>query len=344
MKPGRFGDERVVGAPKGARRSTGSADGARSAARARRRRAPRRGGSSRTGRSTCRRRRNRPEDVGEPGAGRRAAGLPTDEPGLGPDGAAAGPPRSARRCRPPPKSDEAAVGRMRGPPSEDRRRGPSACTRRGVGRGGGEPRAHPPAPRRAGPAGADEAAPQAAAARADRPAGSAAADAAPVARPRRRPAGRRRFRARNVVDDPGRLRPRPDRRRPGLRRAGRAPPRRLGAAPRRPPEGMVLDDGPEGASRATFDRPERTGVRRRLVGPGAPVRTAFVGSPNAGAPGRAPRPAPGPLAAARPRGDRSAAPAPEPPAGPAPPLTGPAPAKGSQRDADTNAGKRLPRR
>lgn len=38
------------------------------------------------------------------------------------------------------------------------------------------------------------------------------------------------------------------------------------------PEEIVLDDGPEGTSRARFEWSERTGVRLRFIEPGKPVR------------------------------------------------------------------------
>ena len=46
------------------------------------------------------------------------------------------------------------------------------------------------------------------------------------------------------------------------------------------PEEIVLDNGPEGASRAMFDWSEKTGVRPRFLEPGKPVQNAFVESPN----------------------------------------------------------------
>ena len=86
----------------------------------------------------------------------------------------------------------------------------------------------------------------------------------------------RRFRVLNIVDDHSRLLPRPDRRRLDLRRAGRAAPRRPGAAPRA----------------ARGDRPRRgheprhvrlvgaNRVRLRFIEPGKPVQNAFVESFN----------------------------------------------------------------
>ena len=38
------------------------------------------------------------------------------------------------------------------------------------------------------------------------------------------------------------------------------------------PDEIVLDNGPEGTSRAMFDWSERTGVRLRFIEPGKPVR------------------------------------------------------------------------
>ncbi|MEL6286898.1 MAG: IS3 family transposase [Pseudomonadota bacterium] len=46
------------------------------------------------------------------------------------------------------------------------------------------------------------------------------------------------------------------------------------------PGEIVLDNGPEGTSRAMFDWSERTGVRLRFIEPGKPVQNAFVESLN----------------------------------------------------------------
>lgn len=46
------------------------------------------------------------------------------------------------------------------------------------------------------------------------------------------------------------------------------------------PEEIVLDNGPEGTSRAMFEWAERTGVRLRFIEPGKPVQNAFVESFN----------------------------------------------------------------
>ena len=46
------------------------------------------------------------------------------------------------------------------------------------------------------------------------------------------------------------------------------------------PEEIVLDNGPEGTSRAMFAWSERTGVRLRFIEPGKPVQNAFVESFN----------------------------------------------------------------
>ena len=46
------------------------------------------------------------------------------------------------------------------------------------------------------------------------------------------------------------------------------------------PEEIVLDNGPEGTSRAMFQWAERTGVRLRFIEPGKPVQNAFVESFN----------------------------------------------------------------
>jgi putative transposase len=46
------------------------------------------------------------------------------------------------------------------------------------------------------------------------------------------------------------------------------------------PEEIVLDNGPEGTSKAMFDWSERIGVRLRFIEPGKPVPNAFVESLN----------------------------------------------------------------
>lgn len=46
------------------------------------------------------------------------------------------------------------------------------------------------------------------------------------------------------------------------------------------PEEIVLDNGPEGTSRAMFEWSEKTNVRLRFIEPGKPVQNAFVGSFN----------------------------------------------------------------
>lgn len=46
------------------------------------------------------------------------------------------------------------------------------------------------------------------------------------------------------------------------------------------PEEIVLDNGPEGTSRAMFDWSEKSGVRLRFIEPGKPVQNAFVESFN----------------------------------------------------------------
>lgn len=46
------------------------------------------------------------------------------------------------------------------------------------------------------------------------------------------------------------------------------------------PEEIILDNGPEGTSRAMFEWSERTGVRLRFIEPGKPVQNAFVESFN----------------------------------------------------------------
>ncbi len=46
------------------------------------------------------------------------------------------------------------------------------------------------------------------------------------------------------------------------------------------PEEIVIDNGPEGTSRAMFEWSERSGVRLRFIEPGKPVQNAFVESLN----------------------------------------------------------------
>jgi putative transposase len=46
------------------------------------------------------------------------------------------------------------------------------------------------------------------------------------------------------------------------------------------PEGIVLDNGPEGTSKAMFEWAERTGVQLRFIEPGKPVQNAFIESFN----------------------------------------------------------------
>lgn len=46
------------------------------------------------------------------------------------------------------------------------------------------------------------------------------------------------------------------------------------------PKEIVLDNGPEGTSKAMFEWSERTGVRLRFIEPGKPVQNAFVESLN----------------------------------------------------------------
>ena len=46
------------------------------------------------------------------------------------------------------------------------------------------------------------------------------------------------------------------------------------------PEEIVLDNGPEGTSKAMFNWSERTGVRLRFIEPGKPVQNAFIESLN----------------------------------------------------------------
>jgi len=46
------------------------------------------------------------------------------------------------------------------------------------------------------------------------------------------------------------------------------------------PEKIILDNRPEGTSKAMFDWSERTGVRLRFIEPGKPVQNAFVESFN----------------------------------------------------------------
>lgn len=92
-------------------------------------------------------------------------------------------------------------------------------------------------------------------------------------------ADHRRFRVLNIVDDHSRFCPGQivDLSISGARLArfldGIAPLHGL-------PEEIVLDNGPEGTSRAMFDWSERTGVRLRFIEPGKPVQNAFVESFN----------------------------------------------------------------
>lgn len=46
------------------------------------------------------------------------------------------------------------------------------------------------------------------------------------------------------------------------------------------PKEIILDNGPEGTSRAMFEWSERTGVLLRFIEPGKPVQNAFVESFN----------------------------------------------------------------
>ena len=89
----------------------------------------------------------------------------------------------------------------------------------------------------------------------------------------------RRFRVLNIVDDHSRLCPGQivDVSIPGVRIARFLDDLglRLGL-----PEEVVLDNGPEGTSRAMFEWSERTGVRLRFIEPGKPVQNAFVESFN----------------------------------------------------------------
>jgi putative transposase len=89
----------------------------------------------------------------------------------------------------------------------------------------------------------------------------------------------RRFRILNIVDDhskfcPGQI--------VDLSISGARLARHLDeiAEAHRLPEEIVLDNGPEGTSRAMFDWSERTGVRLRFIEPGKPVQNAFVESFN----------------------------------------------------------------
>ena len=89
----------------------------------------------------------------------------------------------------------------------------------------------------------------------------------------------RRFRILNIVDDHSKFRPGQivDLSIPGVRVA-----RFLDDAARLHglPEEIVLDNGPEGTSRAMFEWSEKTGVRLRFIEPGKPVQNAFVESFN----------------------------------------------------------------
>ncbi|MEO1308298.1 MAG: IS3 family transposase [Pseudomonadota bacterium] len=89
----------------------------------------------------------------------------------------------------------------------------------------------------------------------------------------------RRFRVLNIVDDHSRFCPGQiiDVSIPGARLA-----RFLDDLAQRVglPEEIILDNGPEGTSKAMFDWSERTGVRLRFIEPGKPVQNAFVESFN----------------------------------------------------------------
>ena len=89
----------------------------------------------------------------------------------------------------------------------------------------------------------------------------------------------RRFRVLNIVDDHSRICPGQivDVSIPGARVA-----RFLGDLALRfgLPEEIVLNNGPEGTSKAMFDWSERTGVRLRFIEPVTPVQNAFVESFN----------------------------------------------------------------
>jgi putative transposase len=74
------------------------------------------------------------------------------------------------------------------------------------------------------------------------------------------------------------------------------------------PEEIVLDNGPEGTSRAMFDWSERTGVRLRFIEPGKPVQNVLRREPERQAPRRVPQSALVPISSARPRRDRTMAP------------------------------------
>ena len=89
----------------------------------------------------------------------------------------------------------------------------------------------------------------------------------------------RRFRVLNVVDDHSRICPGQivDVSISGARIARFLDELALGVGL---PEEIVLDNGPEGTSRAMFEWSERTGVRLRFIEPGKPVQNAFVESFN----------------------------------------------------------------
>ena len=89
----------------------------------------------------------------------------------------------------------------------------------------------------------------------------------------------RRFRVLNIVDDHSRFCPGQivDVSIPGVRIARFLDDLALRVGL---PEEIVLDNGPEGTSRAMFDWSERTGVRLRFIEPGKPVQNAFVESFN----------------------------------------------------------------
>ena len=89
----------------------------------------------------------------------------------------------------------------------------------------------------------------------------------------------RRFRVLNIVDDHSRFCPGQivDVSIPGARVARFLDDlaHRMGL-----PEEIILDNGPEGTSKAMFDWSERTGVRLRFIEPGKPAQNAFVESFN----------------------------------------------------------------
>ena len=209
--------------------------------------------------------------------------------------------RSVQQYRPLPKDDEAAIKRMKELASENRRYGylrlHAMLRREGLGR---EPQTHLSALHRAGLAGSHQK-------RRKLPRRDRVAPQVPE-RPMQRwsmdfvsdqLADCRRFRVLNIVDDHSRFCPGQivDVSIPGARVARFLDDLALRVGL---PEEIILDNGPEGTSKAMFDWSERTGVRLRFIEPGKPVQNAFVESLQRQVPGRMPEPPLVPIPAATP--------------------------------------------